>query len=227
MRHISTNSGFFRFTIFTVTFVFALALITPFAAFADRGNPWDSGTTPEDYYVVVTSQDGSLNVRSGPSTDYDINTVLQNREVVHVTASYSGNDNGNHLWLHLESPEGWVSAALVTVDDGRPLPAFMTPKPTATVTVTQSAAPTPSEQTTTSSPSATPSASETSATPTASETSATPTTSATQASPTEQAQHSNDTLIRVLIIGIVVGVVLIALVLLYLLFIRKKQTEQS
>lgn len=209
MRHISANSSFFRFTIFTVTFVFALALITPFAAFADMGNPWDGGTTDEDYYVVVTSQDGSLNVRSGPSTDYSINTVLQNREVVHVTGSYSGNDNGNHLWLHLESPEGWVSAALVTINDGRPLPAFMTPKPTATVTVTQSVTPTPSEKTTTSSPSAT------------------STTSATQASPTEQAQHSNDTLIRVLIIGIVVGVVLIALVLLYLLFIRKKQTEQS
>lgn len=218
MRHISANSSFFRFTIFAVTLFFALALIIPFAAFADVGTPWDYLDKNEDYYAVVTSPDGTLNVRTGPSTDYDIVTVLQNREVVHVIASSSENAHGKHVWLLLESPRGWVSADLITIDDGRPLPAFMTPHPTPTATVTETVTPTPSEQTTTSSPSATPTASETSATPKA---------SATQASPAEPAQHNNDRLVRVLIIGIVVGVTLMALLLLYLLFIRKKQAPQS
>lgn len=77
MRHISANSSFFRFTIFAVTIFFALALIIPFAAFADVGTPWDYLDKNEDYYAVVTSPDGTLNVRTGPSTDYDIVTVLQ------------------------------------------------------------------------------------------------------------------------------------------------------
>jgi uncharacterized protein YgiM (DUF1202 family) len=77
--------------------------------------------TPEVLKPVVTASEGDVNIRNGPSTDYEIVGTLSTGESLEIVGR-----NADSSWWQVSTPSGlaWVAASVVTasnVDDSIPV----------------------------------------------------------------------------------------------------------
>ncbi|MBO5564237.1 MAG: hypothetical protein J5935_01335 [Lachnospiraceae bacterium] len=86
----------------------------PFYALATEADPTTAGAQDVDYDVVVQSQDGELNLRSGPGAEYSLLHTHHNGDVLHiykVKNAASGNPWGYTLGGPNRDIIGWVALA--------------------------------------------------------------------------------------------------------------------
>ena len=101
--------------------------------------------TPQGPYIRVNADNDSINVRSGPGTDYDIIGVM----IAGQTATAFGRSAGGS-WIQVSYPGvpgavGWVYSPLVTLLGGGDIPILEQP-PTSTPRVTPTIDPTLASQ---------------------------------------------------------------------------------
>ncbi|NPA26173.1 MAG: SH3 domain-containing protein [Chloroflexi bacterium] len=98
------------------------------AGYAQDPNPLASPTFDGPYIIVTGNEEPQINVRAGPSVDYDSIGVLVVGQRARALARTQN-------WVQIEYPggpngTGWVFAPLVRIENG--LPPLVTPPPTPT-----------------------------------------------------------------------------------------------
>jgi len=142
---------FYGVLVFALVIVFGVLLMSVSTVKADVfaqqptvAIPTVTGT-PQGPYIRVNADNDSINVRSGPGTDYDITGVM----IAGQTATAYGRSAGGS-WIQVSYPGvpggvGWVYSPLVTLLGGGDIPILEQP-PTSTPRVTPTIDPTLASQ---------------------------------------------------------------------------------
>lgn len=101
----------------------------PTACLRMAGSDTAGSITPTTVSKWATVIGGRLNLRSGPSYDASVITVIPEGEALAVWM-----DAGDWLWVQYEATDGWVAAAYVTLSDSYPLPVTLDSSRSARVT---------------------------------------------------------------------------------------------
>jgi uncharacterized protein YraI len=142
---------FYGIFIFVLMIVFGVLIISVSSAQADVFAQQPTVAiatvtgTPQGPYIRVNADNDSINVRSGPGTDYDIIGVM----IAGQTATAFGRSAGGS-WIQVSYPGvaagvGWVYSPLVTLLGGGDIPILEQP-PTSTPRITPTIDPTLASQ---------------------------------------------------------------------------------
>ncbi len=106
----------------------ALMLLSVQRGFAQTPDPLASPTFDGPYIIVTGNEEPQINVRAGPSVDYESVGILVVGQRARALARTQN-------WVQIEYPggpggTGWVFAPLVRIENG--LPPLVTPPPTPT-----------------------------------------------------------------------------------------------